>query len=74
MTKLPVIKPRECIKALESIGFRVDRQHGSHIIMRRDDPYAQVIVPNHPEIHRGTLRTIIRDAGLTVDEFVNLLG
>jgi predicted RNA binding protein YcfA (HicA-like mRNA interferase family) len=73
MTPLPVVKPRECIKVLEKIGFHVDRQHGSHIILRRDTPYAQVVVPNHVELRRGTLRTIIRDAGLTIEEFVELL-
>lgn len=43
------------------------------MVYRRDDPYAQVIIPDHKEIHAGTLRDIIRDAGLSVEEFVDLL-
>ena len=73
MSKLPIISARECIKALEKIDFYVRRQRGSHIIMRRDDPYAMVVVPDHKTLKPGTLRKIIRDAGLTVDEFIDLL-
>jgi predicted RNA binding protein YcfA (HicA-like mRNA interferase family) len=73
MTKLPRISGRECVRALEKVGFSVVRQRGSHIVMRRDDPFAQVVVPDHRELHTGTLRDIIRDAGLTIDEFIDLL-
>jgi predicted RNA binding protein YcfA (HicA-like mRNA interferase family) len=58
---------------LEKVGFYVDRQRGSHITMRRDDPRAEVVVPRHTAIAKGTLRNIIRKAGLTVDEFIQLL-
>lgn len=54
-------------------GFVVKRQHGSHIILRRNDPFAQVVVPDHKELDKGTLRVIIRFAGLTVEDFVKLL-
>jgi len=73
MSKLPQISGQECVKALQRGGFYVSRQKGSHITMRRDDPFGKVTVPNHQEIHKGTLRAIIRDAGLTVDEFLELL-
>ena len=73
MTMLPRISGRECVKALEAAGFHVKRQKGSHIVLRRDDPFAQVVVPEHRELDRGTLRGIIRHAGLSVDDFVNLL-
>jgi predicted RNA binding protein YcfA (HicA-like mRNA interferase family) len=73
MTKLPRISGRDCVRALEQAGFRMVRQKSSHIIMRRDKPFAQVVVPDHRELHTGTLRDIIRDAGLTVDEFIELL-
>lgn len=73
MSKLPTISGRECVNALERAGFYINRQRGSHIIMRRDDPYAQVVVPNHKTLDRGTLRGIIRQAGLAVDEFIALL-
>jgi predicted RNA binding protein YcfA (HicA-like mRNA interferase family) len=53
---LPSISGKECIKVLEKIGFYQKRQEGSHIVMRRDEPFAQVVVPNHSEIAKGTLR------------------
>lgn len=73
MSKLPKISGRECVTALQRAGFYVKRQQGSHIILRRDEPYGQLVVPNHPEIDRGTLRAIIRQAGLSVEAFVSLL-
>ena len=73
MTRLPVVSGRECVKALERAGFVVRRQTGSHIVLTRESPFAQLIVPDHRELKRGTLRRIIRDAGLTVEEFAGLL-
>ncbi len=73
MSKLPRLSGRACVNALEQAGFYQKRQHGSHIILRRDDPLAQLVVPDHKELDRGTLRAIIRQAGLSVDEFNELL-
>lgn len=71
--KLPVISGFECVRALERAGFYVTRQRGSHIIMRRDTPPGRAVVPNHKELKPGTLNDIIKEAGLTVEEFVALL-
>ncbi len=73
MSRLPRISGRDCVKVLDKVGFYLKRQHGSHLILRRDNPFAQVVVPNHKELDRGTLRSIIRQTGLGVDEFVRLL-
>jgi predicted RNA binding protein YcfA (HicA-like mRNA interferase family) len=73
MSKLPVISGRECVKALEKAGFQMIRQKGSHISLVREKPFAQVVVPDHKELDRGTLRSIIRMAGLSVDEFLEFL-
>lgn len=73
MSKLPSISGRTCIKALERAGFVVRRQEGSHVILRRSQPFAQLVVPDHKELDRGTLRAIIRQADITVEEFVGLL-
>ena len=73
MSKLPIISGRECIKVLGKVGFYIKRQESSHIILRRDEPFAQVVVPNHRELHKGTLRSIIRDAGMSVGELIDLL-
>jgi predicted RNA binding protein YcfA (HicA-like mRNA interferase family) len=73
MNKLPIVSGKECIEALEKAGYYIKRRESSHVILRRDDPFAQVVVPDHKEIDRGTLRAIIRQAGLSVAEFVKLL-
>ena len=73
MSKLPRISGRDCVSALQRAGFATVRQQGSHIILRRADPFAQLVVPDHKELDRGTLRAIIRHANLTVDEFIGLL-
>ena len=73
MSGLPRISGHECMKALSKVGFIMKRQHGSHMILRRDKPFAQLVVPDHEELDRGTLRAIIRQAGLTVEQFIGLL-
>ena len=72
--KLPVISGSEAVKAFRKLGYEFDEQHGSHIILRHaDPPHRRLCVPNHTELAKGTLRALIREAGLTVDEFVRLL-
>jgi predicted RNA binding protein YcfA (HicA-like mRNA interferase family) len=62
------------MKALTSVGFAVIGQEGSHVILRRDNPFSQSVVPDHRELDRGTLRAFIRQAGVDVEEFVSLLS
>jgi predicted RNA binding protein YcfA (HicA-like mRNA interferase family) len=72
--KLPVISGSEAITAFRKVGYELDEQHGSHIILRRSDPpHRRLSVPNHKELAKGTLRALIREAGLTVEEFARLL-
>ena len=74
MSTLPRVSGREVAKALASIGYEQDRQRGSHIILRqREYPHRRIVVPDHKEVAKGTLRSIIRHAGLTVDEFKGFL-
>ena len=73
MAKLPVISGRDCINALEKAGYYFKRQKGSHIVLRRDEPFGQVTVPDHKVLDRGTLKSIIRKSGLSLNEFVDLL-
>ena len=74
MAKLPSdLSGREVRSALERVGFVFRRQSGSHMILRRDNPHARVVVPDHKQLRSGTLRRILADAGLTVDQFVELL-
>lgn len=77
MPKLPVVSGKETIKALQKIGFEAMNQEGSHIKLARKvgSVTQKVIVPNHKQIKRGTLRSgILRAIGLSVEEFVKLLG
>jgi predicted RNA binding protein YcfA (HicA-like mRNA interferase family) len=62
------------VRAFGRIGYEVDRQRGSHIVLRhRDPPHRRLVVPDHREVAKGTLRKLIREAGLTVDEFAELV-
>ena len=63
----------DCVKALRKLGFYLKRQEGSHMILRRDNPFAQTVIPDHKQLDRGTLRAIIRQIGLSIDEFIELL-
>lgn len=73
MSKLPQVSGPDVVRALQKVGFTMRRQHGSHMILRRDDPFAQTVVPNHRQIDRGTLRAILRQVGITAEDFVDLL-
>ncbi len=74
MTKLPRGLPaRKVLKALKKARFYIRRQKGSHVIMRRDNPFAQVVVPIHKQIDTGTLDVIIEATGLSIEEFIELL-
>lgn len=74
MSKLPVLSGSELCKALAKVGYETDHQTGSHIILRNETvPHRRLTVPNHKEIAKGTLRAILRQAGLTRDELVELL-
>ena len=74
MPKLPVVSGIETVKAFSKIGYEVDHQTGSHIVIRqRKYPHRRLTIPNHKEVAKGTLRGLIKQAGLTVGEFIDLL-
>jgi predicted RNA binding protein YcfA (HicA-like mRNA interferase family) len=73
MPPLPVASGRRVVRAFQKLGWEVARQRGSHIIPVKEDRLVSLSVPDHREIARGTLRSLIRDAGLTVDQFVSRL-
>ena len=60
MSKLPQMSGQMSVAALLKAGFYLKQQKGSHMVLRRDAPFAQVVVPAHKELDRGTLRAIIR--------------
>ncbi len=75
MAKLPTdLSGRDVRAAPERAGFEFRRQTGSHMILRRDEPYARAVIPDHKQVRTGTLRRIIADAGFSVEQFMDLLG
>ena len=74
MRRLPRgLSGNEVVRALLRAGFYVRRQRGSHIVLRKDEPFAQVVVPAHRSIDTGTLDAILEGARLSVQEFIELL-
>ena len=74
MSVLPRISGQKVVSALDGIGYQKDHQKGSHIVLRQvNHPHRRLVVPDHREVAKGTLRSIIRQAGLTVEEFKMLL-
>ena len=71
MPKLPRVSGAEAVKALERLGFEVVRQKGSHIVMRRGA--VGCVVPNHREVKMGTLAGLLRQAGVSAEEFISQL-
>jgi len=74
MPRLPTVKPRQVIRALECAGFEIDHQTGSHVVLRRASDGCRVVVPWHNrDLGRGLTLRIVKSAGLTRDKFVELL-
>ncbi|MBI5374221.1 MAG: type II toxin-antitoxin system HicA family toxin [Candidatus Schekmanbacteria bacterium] len=73
MAGVPVLRPREVVRAFEKLGWEVIRQRGSHIILTKEGHIATLSVPNHSEVARGTLRSLITRAGITLSEFLKAL-
>jgi predicted RNA binding protein YcfA (HicA-like mRNA interferase family) len=72
MSKLPVCSGADAIRAFRGVGYEVDHQTGSHIILRNPSG-RRLSVPNHRELGKGTLRALIREAGLSKEQFEALL-
>jgi len=70
MPPVPILSPSEVIKLFQRLGWEVVRQKGSHIIMTRPGHIATLSIPSHQEVARGTLRSLIAKAGLTVEQFL----
>lgn len=73
MPRLPVVSGAEMVRALERAGWQVKRQRGSHIVLTKPGMIASLSVPQHSELAPGTLRSLIRSSGLSVEELRDLL-
>ena len=74
MAAVPLLRPREVVRAFERLGWQVARQRGSHIVMTKPGAVATLSVPEHATVARGTLRGLIARAGLTVEDFLSAVG
>jgi predicted RNA binding protein YcfA (HicA-like mRNA interferase family) len=72
MPKFPGLSGKEIIRALEKLGFRVARQSGSHVLMKRGEKGC--VVPNHKEVKVGTVNGVLRQAEVSPDEFKKALS
>ena len=69
--RLLPVSGKQMVKVFIKVGFQIDRQRGSHIVMSKGD--AMLVIPNHETVAKGTERALIKDAGLIVEEFNKLL-
>lgn len=73
MPAVPVLRPRDVVKAFEKLGWEVARQRGSHIILTKKGHIATLSVPNHHKVAHGTLQSLIARAGIILEEFLKAL-
>jgi predicted RNA binding protein YcfA (HicA-like mRNA interferase family) len=73
MAALPVVSGRHAMRAFQGFGWEVARQRGSHIILTKPGSYITLSVPDHREVARGTLRSLLRNAEISVEDFVSAL-
>lgn len=74
MPVLPVVSGRVVVRAFEKDGWKMMRQRGSHICLTKTGYASTLVVPDHKEVARGTLRSLIRHSGMNVEKFISLLG
>lgn len=70
MPKVPLVSGRDAVRLFGQFGWQIARQRGSHIILVKEGARATLSIPDHKQVGRGTLRSLIRAAGLTIDEFL----
>jgi predicted RNA binding protein YcfA (HicA-like mRNA interferase family) len=73
MASLPALRGQEVVRIFQSLSWNVARQRGSHIIMTKQGANVTLSIPNHKEVAKGTLRSLIRSANITIDEFIDAI-
>jgi predicted RNA binding protein YcfA (HicA-like mRNA interferase family) len=73
MPPVPLLRPNAVVRAFERAGWQIARQRGSHIIMTKPGHLATLSIPEHSEVARGTLRSLIARSGMAVEDFLLLL-
>ena len=70
---MPLLRPHQVVKVFEGFGWQVARQKGSHIIMTKERHIATLSIPNHRQVARGTLRSLVQKSGLTIEQFLGAI-
>lgn len=73
MGAVPILSGKEVVRVFEVLGWSVARQRGSHVIMVKEGEIATLSVPNHKEVAPGTLRSLVRAANITMDQFIEAI-
>ncbi len=74
MPGVPTLSGRQVVRVFRAFGWEAARQKGSHVVLTKDNHMATLSVPDHKEVAKGTLRSLIRSAGITVDEFLDAMN
>ncbi len=72
-SNIPIMSGRDVVGVFEKFGWSIARQKGSHIVMTKQNEIVTLSIPDHREVARGTLRSLIRSANLTIDQFINAI-
>jgi predicted RNA binding protein YcfA (HicA-like mRNA interferase family) len=73
MPPVPLLRPRDVVRTFKRLGWQVARRKSSHIILTKTGHIATLSVPDHPQVARGTLRSLIARAGITVEDFLKAM-
>jgi predicted RNA binding protein YcfA (HicA-like mRNA interferase family) len=73
MTKIPILPARKVVNALIRLDFHIDHQKGSHIVLKNPDETRTIVIPDHPELDRGTLKSILRQAGIEMETLLSVI-
>jgi predicted RNA binding protein YcfA (HicA-like mRNA interferase family) len=73
MAKFPLLPARKVINALIRLGYSIDHQKGSHIVLKNTNEQRTIVVPDHDELDRGTLKAILKQAGIDIEDLLSLL-
>ncbi len=71
MGSIPLLRPKEVVKVFERLGWEIARQRGSHIIMTKPGHLATLSIPDHDFVARGTLRSLMARAGISIEDFLS---
>jgi len=73
MSKFPLLPARKVINAMIRLGYFIDHQKGSHVVLKRNDGQRTVVIPDHNELDRGTLKAILKQSGIEIEELLSVL-